>query len=157
MDFSDYTQMLFNRINKIDPEYVSKIIAYLLLQGYGDQEIFQLATCPDVVLQEVIYKSKLELQHLRFKSVSPSMNPVPVLELPSQFTSFSPPVSPSVSSKLLWSPTSVQVTSPYWEQQLVAKHRPDFTTSGYLDSMSDLQAQTQSLCLEDPMGDQEIC
>ncbi|KAK8705936.1 hypothetical protein V6N13_049520 [Hibiscus sabdariffa] len=155
MEFSDYRQMLFNRINKIDPENGSKIIGYLLLQNYSDQEIVQLATCPDIVMQEVIYKSKLELQHLPFKSVSPpispSMNPVPTLELPSQFTSFSPPVSPSVSSKLFLSPRSVQVTPPYWEQQLVAKHSPDFTASGYLDSMSNLQAQTQLLSLEDPM------
>ncbi|KAL4375875.1 hypothetical protein GQ457_02G037880 [Hibiscus cannabinus] len=112
MEFSEYTQMLFNRINKIDPENVQKIIGYILLQGYCDQEIFQLATCPDIVMQEIVFKLKLELQHLSFKPVSPpispSMSTVPALELPSQFTSFSPPVSPSVSSKLLWSPTSVQ-------------------------------------------------
>ncbi|KAK8313185.1 hypothetical protein V6Z12_D01G091800 [Gossypium hirsutum] len=112
MEFSDYTQILFNRIKKIDPENVSKIIGYLLLQDYGDQEIVQLATCPDIVMQEVIYKSKLELQQLPFKSasppISPSMNSVPTLELPSQFSSFSPPVSPSVSSKLFLSPRSVQ-------------------------------------------------
>ncbi|XP_039058766.1 zinc finger CCCH domain-containing protein 18-like [Hibiscus syriacus] len=139
MEFSDHTRMLFNRINKMDPENVTKIIGYLFLQEYDDQEIFQLATWPDIVLEEVIYKSKLQLQHLKSMSplISPSMNPVPV--------------SPSVSSKLLWSPRSVQMTSPYWKPQLVAKQSLDFTTPGYLDSMSDLQAQTQLLSLEDPV------
>ncbi|KAA3452892.1 zinc finger CCCH domain-containing protein 18-like [Gossypium australe] len=101
MEFSDYTQILFNKIKKFEPENVLKIIGYILLQDHGEQEIAQLALCPDKVIQEVIYKIKLELQQLALKSgsppISPSMNSVTTLnsEIPSQFTSFSPPVSSS--------------------------------------------------------------
>ncbi|KAG4150168.1 hypothetical protein ERO13_D05G378350v2 [Gossypium hirsutum] len=101
MEFSDYTQILFNKIKKFEPENVLKIIGYILLQDHGEQEIAQLALCPDKVIREVIYKIKLELQQLALKSgsppISPSMNSVTTLnsEISSQFTSFSPPVSSS--------------------------------------------------------------
>ncbi|XP_022734295.1 zinc finger CCCH domain-containing protein 18-like [Durio zibethinus] len=144
MEFSDYTQILFNRIKKIEPENVSKIIGYLLLQVHGDQEIVQLAMCPDSVIQEVIYKVKVELQWLVVKSGSPPISPdsAPGSEFPSLFSPFSPPVS----SRPFLSP---RITSPYWEQQLAAKHNSDFMP--YLDSVSDLQTQTQFLSLEDRM------
>ncbi|XVF33895.1 hypothetical protein REPUB_Repub18cG0010900 [Reevesia pubescens] len=149
MQFSDYTQILFNRIKKIEPENVSKIIGYLLLQDHGDQEIVQLAMCPDMVIHDVIYKTKVELQQLALKSgsppISPSMNSAPASAFPLQFTSFSPPSRPFMS------PRSLQVASPDWEQQLAAKHNSDFMSSGYLDSVSDLQTQTQFLSLEDQM------
>lgn len=149
MEFSEYTQILFNRIKKIEPENVSKIIGYLLLQGHGDQEIVQLAMCPDTVIQEVIYKTKVELQQLALKSgsppISPSMNSAsPGSEFPSQF----PPFSPATSRPFL-SPRRLQVTSPVWEQQLAANS--DFMPSGYLDSVSDIQTQNQLLNLEDQM------
>ncbi|KAK6229829.1 hypothetical protein QUC31_001661 [Theobroma cacao] len=149
MEFSDCTRVLFNRIWKLEPENAAKVIGILLLQGYGDQEMVQLAMCPDMVIQEVIYKAKAELQQLPLKSgsppISPSMNSAPGSEFPSQFTSFSPPVS----SRPFLSPRSFQVTSPYWEQQLAAKHNSDFMPSAYLDSVSELQSQSQLLSLEE--------
>ncbi|EOY12131.1 RNA binding protein, putative isoform 3, partial [Theobroma cacao] len=149
MEFSDCTRVLFNRIWKLEPENAAKVIGILLLQGYGDQEMVQLAMCPDMVIQEVIYKAKAELQQLPLKSgsppISPSMNSAPGSEFPSQFTSFSPPVS----SRPFLSPRSFQVTSPYWEQQLAAKHNSDFMPSAYLDSASELQSQSQLLSLEE--------
>ncbi|XWS11312.1 hypothetical protein CRYUN_Cryun38cG0072700 [Craigia yunnanensis] len=129
MEFSDYTQILFNRIKKIEPENVSKIIGYLLLQDYGDQEIVQLAMCPDSVIQEVIYKTKIELQQLRLKSGSAR-------------------ISPNLSSRPPFLSSKSPVTSCYWEQQLAAaKHNSDFIPD-YLNSVSDLQNQTQFLNLE---------
>ncbi|XWS27766.1 hypothetical protein CRYUN_Cryun25bG0008700 [Craigia yunnanensis] len=150
MEFSDYTQILFNRIKKIEPENVSKIIGYFLLQNHGDQEIIQLAMCPDIVIQKIIYKAKVELQQRARKSASPpiSMNSVPGSEFPSQFTYFS--LLDSSSSVL--SPKSVPVISPYWEQQIAANYNSEFVSSGYLDSVSDLQieqTQSQFLRLED--------
>ncbi|OMO83683.1 hypothetical protein CCACVL1_11269 [Corchorus capsularis] len=152
MEFSDYTKVLYNRIKKLEPENASKIIGYLLLQERGDQDIVQLALCPDMVIQEVIYKAKADLQQLALKSgsppISPSMNsaPAPGSEFPSQFTPFSPPVS----SRPFLSPRNMQVTSPYWEQQLAAsaKHNSDFMPSGYMD---ELQSQSQFLGLEEQM------
>ncbi|KAE8713709.1 RNA binding protein [Hibiscus syriacus] len=96
MEFSGYTQIVYNKIKKIEPENALKVIGYILLQDHGAQEIAQLAICPDVVIQEVIHRIKVELQQLPLKSgsppISPTMNSVPGSELVSQFTAFSPPV-----------------------------------------------------------------
>ncbi|KAK9046265.1 hypothetical protein V6N11_052157 [Hibiscus sabdariffa] len=97
MEFSGYTQILFNKIKKTEPENALKIIGYILVQDHGDQEIAQLAMCPDIVIQEVIYRIKVALQQLPLKSgsppISPSVNSGLSSELVSQFTAFSPPVS----------------------------------------------------------------
>ncbi|GMI63798.1 hypothetical protein like AT2G05160 [Hibiscus trionum] len=75
MEFSGYTQVLYNKIKKIEPENALKIIGYILVQDHGEQEIAQLAICPDIVIHEVIYRIKVELQQLPLKSGSPpSMN-----------------------------------------------------------------------------------
>ncbi|KAJ9153880.1 hypothetical protein P3X46_027269 [Hevea brasiliensis] len=149
MDFSEHTRIVFNRIKKLEPENVTKIIGYLLLQDGGDQEMINLAMSPDVAIQEVIYKAKTELNQLALKSatspVSPSMNSPPVSDLPSQFTPFSP-----VSSRSFLSPaTSFRAPSSYWESQVAAKHNLDFASMGYLDSVSELQNQNHFLSLED--------
>ncbi|XWS09706.1 hypothetical protein CRYUN_Cryun39dG0012200 [Craigia yunnanensis] len=140
MEFSDYTLILFNRIKKIEPENASKIIGYILLQDHGDQEIVQLAMCPDTVIQEVIYKTKVELQQLALKSGSPPMSSAPDSEFGSKLTPFSSPFSP-VSSRPFLSPRGLQVISPHWEQQLARKPNSD------LDSVSDLENQMESVNL----------
>ncbi|KAG8636970.1 zinc finger CCCH domain-containing protein 18 isoform X2 [Manihot esculenta] len=149
MDFSEHTRIVFNRIKKLEPENVTKIIGYLLLQDGGDQEMINLAMSPDVAIQEVIYKAKAELNQLALKSaaspISPSMNSPPISDLPPQFTPFSP-----VSSRPFLSPAaSFRPPSSYWESQVSAKHNSDFVSTGYLDSVSELQNQTQFLSLED--------
>ncbi|XP_031253343.1 zinc finger CCCH domain-containing protein 18-like isoform X1 [Pistacia vera] len=150
MDFSDSTKIVFNRIRKLEPEHVTKIIGYLLLQDHGDQEMVQLALSPDIVIQELIYKAKAELQQLPLKSasapISPSMNSPPVSDGPFQYTPFSP-----VSSRPAMSlPASFRVPS-YWENHVVAKHNSDFVPLGYSDSINELQNQAQFLSLEDQM------
>ncbi|KAK8644016.1 hypothetical protein V6N13_013291 [Hibiscus sabdariffa] len=99
MEFSGYTEILYNKIKKIEPDNALKFIGYILLQDHGEQEIAQLAICPDIVIQEVIYRIKVELQQLPLKSgsppISPSMNSNLGSELASQFTAFSPPVPSS--------------------------------------------------------------
>ncbi|KAJ9182566.1 hypothetical protein P3X46_006549 [Hevea brasiliensis] len=146
MDFSEHTRIVFNRIKKLEPENVTKIIGYLLLQDGGDQEMINLAMSPDVVIQEVIYKAKAELNQLALKSatspISPSMNSPPVS---SPFAPFFP-----VSSRSFLSPAAgFRPPSSYWESQVGAKHNSDFASMGYLDSVSELQNQTQFLSLED--------
>ncbi|KAH9804087.1 hypothetical protein WN944_002209 [Citrus x changshan-huyou] len=142
MDFSESTRIVFNRIKKLDPENVTKIIGYLLLQ---EQEMIHLAMSPDVVIQEVVYKAKAELQQLAMKSasspISPSMNS-PVNEVSFQFNPFSsrPPVSPA----------GCRVPS-YWDHQVTNKNNSDFVALGYSDSINELQSQTQFLSLEDQM------
>ncbi|KAG8658307.1 zinc finger CCCH domain-containing protein 18 isoform X3 [Manihot esculenta] len=151
MDFSEHTRIVFNRIKKLEPENVTKIIGYLLLQDGGDQEMINLAMSPDVIIQEVIYKAKAELNQLALKSatspISPPMNSPPVSDLSSQFN----PFFTVLSRSFLSSPPAFRVPSSYWESQVGAQHNSDFASMGYLDSVSELQNQTQFLSLEDQM------
>ncbi|XP_012070977.1 zinc finger CCCH domain-containing protein 18 isoform X2 [Jatropha curcas] len=147
MDFSDGTRILHNRISKMEPENVTKIIGYLLIHGGGEQEMFNLAMSPDVVIQEIIYKAKAELNQFPLKKanspLSPSLNSPPVSELPSQYTPFSP-----VSSRSAFlSPAAFRSPSSYWDSP--AKHNSDFVSMGYMDSASEIQGQTQFLSLDD--------
>ncbi|XP_048234975.1 zinc finger CCCH domain-containing protein 18 isoform X2 [Ricinus communis] len=151
MDFSEHTRVVFNKIKKIEPENVTKIIGYLLLQDGSDQEMINLAMSPDVVIQDVIYKAKAELNQLALKSaatpLSPSMNSPPaVSEFSSQFRAFSP-----VSSRSYLSPQHFRVPSTYWESQVASKHSSDFVPMTYQDSMTELQNQAQFLSLEDQL------
>ncbi|GKV38683.1 hypothetical protein SLEP1_g46570 [Rubroshorea leprosula] len=153
MDFSESARIVINRIKKMEPENGVKITGYLLLKELSDDEMLQLAMSPDMVIQELIYKVKLEIQQLvalraaaaTSSPVSPSINSVPASEFPSQFTSFSQPIS----SRPFLAPASFRVQSPYWESQIASKQNSDFAPLGYTDSLSELQNQTQFLSLED--------
>lgn len=146
MDFSESTRIVFNRIKQLEPENVTKIIGYLLLQ---EQEMIHLAMSPDRVIEEVVYKAKTELQQFALKSasapISPSMNSPPVNEVPIPFTPFLP-----VSSRPPVSPAGCRVPS-YWERQVTNKNNADFMPLGYSDSINELQNQAQFLSLEDQM------
>lgn len=61
MDTYEATRIVFTRIQSIEPENVSKIIGYLLLQDLGDQEMIRLAFGPNTLLQSMISKAKTEL------------------------------------------------------------------------------------------------
>ncbi|GMY31035.1 zinc finger CCCH domain-containing protein 18-like isoform X4 [Fagus crenata] len=140
MDFSEYTKIVFNKIQKLDPENVKKIIGYLLLQDHGEQEIVRLALGPDQLIHEVIFNAKSELQLFPTKSVpspiSPLMNPV--------YNPFS-----HVSPRPFSSPSAFRVQSHYWDPQLTSKHNSDFSLSACSDSIAELQNQTQFLSLDD--------
>ena len=47
MDFTESTKVVYNRIQQLEPENVSKIIGYLLLQDHGDRDMIRLAFGPD--------------------------------------------------------------------------------------------------------------
>ncbi|KAF6149591.1 hypothetical protein GIB67_011200 [Kingdonia uniflora] len=159
MDFSESTRVVFNRIQRLEPENVSKIIGYLLLQDHGDREMIRLAFSPDNLIHALINKAKAELG-LSSKSVgSPpapltSMNQVPVSDLPLQFTPFSP-----ASSRPFSSPATFRVAAPpYWDPQHALNRQPipsmDFIPPGHLDSISDdyrIHSQPQFLSLDDQM------
>lgn len=61
MDLHDATPIVFGRIQSLEPENVSKIMGYLLLQDNGDQEIIRLACGSDALLQSWISKAKKDL------------------------------------------------------------------------------------------------
>ncbi|XP_042492580.1 zinc finger CCCH domain-containing protein 18-like isoform X2 [Macadamia integrifolia] len=157
MDFSESTRVVFNRIQKLEPENVTKIIGYLLLQDHGDREMIRLAFGPDSLIYSLINKAKAELG-LSSKQAVPglispgSMNPTPISDLPMQFTPFSP-----ASSRPFSSPATFRVAAPYWEQQVTTEQQGvqnmDFIPPTYGDSLSDeyLHNQAQFLSLEDQL------
>nr|GEV22420.1 zinc finger CCCH domain-containing protein 18 isoform X1 [Tanacetum cinerariifolium] len=61
MDFSESTKVVYNRIQKLEPENVSKIIGYLLLQDHGEREMIRLALGPDNLIHLLISKAKNHL------------------------------------------------------------------------------------------------
>ncbi|KAJ9686868.1 hypothetical protein PVL29_015638 [Vitis rotundifolia] len=83
MDFSESTKVVYNRIQKLEPENVSKIIGYLLLQDHGEREMIRLAFSPDNFIQYLINKAKTELGLSSKPAVSspispPQVNPSPL-------------------------------------------------------------------------------
>ncbi|XP_028963863.1 zinc finger CCCH domain-containing protein 18-like isoform X2 [Malus domestica] len=141
MDFSESTKVVYNRIQKIEPENVSKIIGYLLLQDHGERDMIRLAFSPDNLIQSLINKAKAELGLCKLAvsaSISPQVNQVPVSDLPLQFTPYSPrPVS---------SPTTIGAANPY--RELSGDQQPlqaiEFVPPGYSDSaIEDYRLQNQ--------------
>lgn len=93
MDFSKATRVVYERIQKTEPENVSKIIGYVLLGDDGEREMMGLACAPDSSIQSLIMeaKSELGLPHPL------DMGAVPA---PYQFTPYSPGsnLQPGISS-----------------------------------------------------------
>ncbi|KAL4555381.1 hypothetical protein LXL04_037999 [Taraxacum kok-saghyz] len=81
MDFSESTKIVYDRIQKIDPENVSKIVGYLLLQDHGEREMIRLAYCPDNLIHSLIKKAKSHLNLLPNSKIP---------EMPLHFTPFTP-------------------------------------------------------------------
>ncbi|GER54062.1 CCCH-type zinc finger family protein [Striga asiatica] len=71
MEYSESTKVVFKRIEKLDPENVSKIIGYLLLkdEGQGELEMIRLAFGPDNLIHSLINTAKRELD---FSSTKPT-------------------------------------------------------------------------------------
>ncbi|KAI4294943.1 hypothetical protein MLD38_040779 [Melastoma candidum] len=79
MDFSEATSKVFDRIREVDPDNVTKIIGYLLLQEQGDKEMIRLAFGPDGFIHDAIEKAKRHLQHMALRSASSQMPPSHVM------------------------------------------------------------------------------
>ncbi|KAK9269248.1 hypothetical protein L1049_001018 [Liquidambar formosana] len=147
MDLLEATRVVLSRIEKLEPENARKIIGQFLVQGHGYRDMIRLAFGPDRLIQNLIYKTKIELglgtKPAVLGPISPSMNLAPVSDTPRQFTPF-PPASP----RPFETPAALQIpVTTYWEhqppteQQLI--HNSDFGPLEYSDSFSELQNQTQ--------------
>lgn len=151
MDFSGATEVIYNRIYKLEPENVSKIIGFLLLQEHGERELIRLAFSPENQIHSLINKAKTELGLSTKPEASPSsspsqFNPSPILDLPLQFTPYLPALPCAFTS------------SAHWDLQITADHQPvhnvEYLPVRYPDSASDeycLQNQIQFLSLQDRM------
>ncbi|KAJ4975883.1 hypothetical protein NE237_000989 [Protea cynaroides] len=150
MDFSESTRVVFNRIQKLEPENVSKIIGYLLLQDHGDREMIRLAFGPDNLIHSLINRAKAELGLSSKQTVSGpispgSMNQTPNSDLSLQFTPFS-----SASSRPFSSPATFRVAAPYWDPHVTTDqqqgvHNIDFIPPSISDEYLHNQAQFLSL------------
>ncbi|XP_077216113.1 zinc finger CCCH domain-containing protein 18-like isoform X2 [Tasmannia lanceolata] len=156
MDFSESTKIVFNRIQSLEPENVTKIIGYLLLQDHGEREMIRLAFSPDNILHSLITKAKAELGLIPKMTIPTpiqpaSINPTAISDLPLQFTPFTP-------SRPFSSPATFRISNPYWEAQLANDQQPihsiDFVPPPYRESLGDeyhLHNRAQFLSLEDQL------
>ncbi|KAL8209120.1 hypothetical protein R6Q57_008532 [Mikania cordata] len=110
MDFSESTKVLYDKIQKIEPENVSKIIGYLLLQDNGEREMIRLAFGPDHFIQSLITKAKTDLKLTSITTIGqpvslPRVNSIP--DMPVGLIRFTP-----FSSSARQSPLTIQVPNP---------------------------------------------
>eukprot|EP01018_Ginkgo_biloba_P017676 Gb_29751 [translate_table: standard] len=117
MDAYEATKIVFSRIQSIEPETVSKIVGYLLLQDHGDREMIRLAFGPDTLIQSLISKTKKELG---LQAPSSSSQASTHLLTPYNLTNHSDlqvqlaPFS-HVSSRPFPSPTALSPQTLYWD------------------------------------------
>ncbi|TKY46991.1 Zinc finger CCCH domain-containing protein 18 [Spatholobus suberectus] len=143
MDISEYTRIVFDKLQRFEPEHATKIIGYLLLQDHGEQDMVKLASLPDHLIRDVAFKARTELQRLAARSaIHPISLPINSQQGLSHLSVSV--VSPSTPT----SATSFQVQSPYWEPQSVSNTNAEFMSIGYLDSISELQKQTPMFSIE---------
>ncbi|KAG2713851.1 hypothetical protein I3843_04G185500 [Carya illinoinensis] len=151
MDFSESTKVVYNRIQKIEPENVSKIIGYLLFQDHGERGMIRLAFSPDNLIHSLIKKAKAELGLFKPTVLAPvppyPVNQVPVSELPLQFTPSTPHLSCPISS-----PITLLSASPYRDSHVAADCNVEYASPAYPDPISEdyhFQNPMQFLTLED--------
>ncbi|KAM0063073.1 putative transcription factor C3H family [Helianthus debilis subsp. tardiflorus] len=105
MDFSESTKVVYDRVQKIEPENVSKIIGYLLLQDHGEREMIRLAFGPDNLIHALINKAKTHLKLPSNTTVGQPSSPPQVNSLPDMPIDQMEPVnSPDFSSGHYYSP-----------------------------------------------------
>ncbi|KAL0292220.1 UNVERIFIED_CONTAM: Zinc finger CCCH domain-containing protein 18 [Sesamum angustifolium] len=159
MDHSESAKMIFQRIQKLEPENVSKIIGYLLLKDYGELEMLRLAFSPEYVIQSLIQKVKQELNLTpkpSFSALVSALQPKRSLgsNLPTKFTPFVP-----ASSHSTWPPAAL----PAENNQLISQvpigqsviQNLQYWPVAYSNSAvggSSLGKQAQFLSLEDQLG-----
>lgn len=141
MDFSELTKIIFNRIQKVEPDNVIKIVGCVFLKEPDEQEMVQLAFGPDATLLSKIADSKVMLGILSPKSVADSsqMQSTPNDEYASSFPSGS------------WSFSSPATFNPYWDPQNMASDHHHTIKNLKFSAEEDysLRDQSQFLNLDD--------
>lgn len=101
MDPFEAANVVHKRILKVEPEHVTrKIMGYIYLQDYPEQEMIRLALGPDTLIHNMIQKAKDALE-LNSTSVfrTPSMTPVNIADPLLQFAHFSSHSKPQLSDE----------------------------------------------------------
>ncbi|KAJ4822704.1 hypothetical protein Tsubulata_036705 [Turnera subulata] len=150
MDFTESTKVVYNRIQKLEPENVSKIIGFLLLQDHGEREMIRLAFSPDNLIYSLINRAKSYLGLNKLPISASQVNQPPALEIPVPFTPYSAAPTHTVSSPVMHSPVN-----SYWETQISGEqqqmHSFDFSQPGYSESGGEdyrMENQKQFLTLD---------
>lgn len=144
MDLPESTKIVYSRIQKVDPENVSKILGYILIQENADHDMIRLAHSPDNFLHCLINKVKNRLGLTSTPPVCAPISPPQVIpnqpsDIPLPFMRF--PQSPS---RPFSSPASFRANHPY-NLEFAPPPYPDSVANGdYL-----LQNQLQFLSLDD--------
>lgn len=157
MDFSESTKVVYNRIQEIEPEFVGKIIGYILLQNHGEREMIRLAFSPDNLIYATISKAKSDLGLNKTpvpNPISPSqVNPAPVSDVHLQFIP-----NTAVSSHPISSPIKIRTAGSFWDAQVTGDqqqaHNLDFGPPGYSEMLPEdyrLQNQMQFLTSDDQL------
>ncbi|GAB4846014.1 hypothetical protein Ancab_025018 [Ancistrocladus abbreviatus] len=133
MDLNESTRIVYDRIKKLEPDNVGRIIGHLLLRDHPEREMIRLAFGPDKLIQDLVSISKQAVTAPR----SPPINPTPISEVPLQYARFSPTLGRPYSSPATF---RVQAT-PYWDPQLTVEQQPiinsDYISLGHLDSAAE--------------------
>ncbi|KAJ6710709.1 TRANSCRIPTION FACTOR C3H FAMILY-RELATED [Salix koriyanagi] len=140
MDFSESTKVVYSRIQEIEPEFVGKIIGYILLQNHGEREMIRLAFSPDNLIYAMICRAKSDLGLNKkpvLNLISPSqVNPSPVSDVAQQFIP-----NTRVSSHPISSPVKVRTAGSFWDAQLTGDlqqaHSLDFAPPAYSEMVSE--------------------
>ncbi|KAH9295296.1 hypothetical protein KI387_038884, partial [Taxus chinensis] len=114
MDAYEATRIVFSRIQSLEPENVSKIMGYLLLQDHGEKEMIRLAFSPETLIQSLIVKAKKDLglmqqQQQGSPTVQSYISRISRHNLPLQPLQIS-----QVSSRVFPSPTALSPHAPPW-------------------------------------------
>ncbi|KAF7141660.1 hypothetical protein RHSIM_Rhsim06G0174300 [Rhododendron simsii] len=144
MDLPESTKVVYNRIQKLEPENVSKILGYILIQENADRDMIRLAFSPDNLLHSLINKVKVRLGLTSTAPVSapispPQLIPNQPLDIPLQFVHFSQSPSRPFSS-----PASLRANHPY-----TLEIAPPIYADSAANHDYHLQNQLQFLSLED--------
>lgn len=131
MDCSEATKVVIDRITKLEPEHIAKkIIGFMYLQDFSDQEMIRLALGPDTLINSLIQTAKssrlLASSPLISPPISPNMNPNPLADSPFQFLSNS-----FVSPRSFSSQSIPPRMDPYWDHQQTVKPGPSSFPSDY--------------------------
>lgn len=113
MDKFDAAKRVHDRILKLEGASVTmKIIGYMYLHDYSDQEIIRLAMGPETLIYELIQKAKTALKLPLTSCLSPTVPPPINNQLPISDPSFRlPPIAPPLARPF----PSFRVSAPCWE------------------------------------------
>lgn len=130
MEVTEYTKILHNRIQDLEPENATKIIGYLLLK-HTQEEMMEYAFGPDKKILSLINEA------IAYLTSSPKPNALsPMQLLPDQPPQHVSP--PSTISRPFSSPSSFRVPAPYWEPHLSADQQPPIDNFDLLPTYADV-------------------